>query len=434
MFNFSSITQDYARVPVPRKDLRKWYSLAAVLIVTNINIPTLILGAQLGLQSSFSVLVIAVVVSFVLVNLVAALTTSAAYATKLSAAMLIRYTFGSVGGRIISLFIVMSMTGWFAVQTEVFATSIMKISDDFLDLPLARVPTIIMSVVLMTSTALIGYKAIEKLSFVSAPLLLILVITPFFMFDLDEGFSEIIGHVPEKQLTFSMLITILIGGFISWPVNVPDITRYARSMKDSQIAVFMNFTVASSLLILMTALLGVFTGETDFIKIMYGVGLGVPALLVLMFASWTTNDSNLYSSSLALAGVIDTFKKWQLVIVAAVIGGCLATYGILDKFIPWLVFLGIVTTPISGVLGADFLSNRSFYKAENLSILAKFRAHTLCAWLLAVLLAFATTPSENNGLGLFTWTTIPPVDAFFVSVILTLLGDWIYKRKYRLNE
>ena len=81
----------------------------------------------------------------------------------------------------------------------------------------------------------------------------------------------------------------------------------------------------------MSIALVIISGEKELTEIMYVAGWGVPAMIVLMIATWTTNDTNLYLSSLSLTAVFEKYRKWQVTTVCAIIGTIVAVAGIVDN-------------------------------------------------------------------------------------------------------
>jgi cytosine permease len=147
---------------------------------------------------------------------------------------------------------------------------------------------------------------------------------------------------------------------------------------------------------------------------MSSLGWTIPALIVLIFASWTTNDNNLYSASLGLSAIYPKIEKWKLAVVAGVLGTLLAIMGILDQFIPWLILLSIVIPPVAGIYIADHLAlNRKSKKIES-----GFNSTAFMVWIIASFIGYAATPIASQGLGLLTLTTIPALDSIVVAFVL----------------
>ena len=121
---------------------------------------------------------------------------------------------------------------------------------------------------------------------------------------------------------------------------------------------------------------------------MLAIGLGVPSLLVLIAAQWTTNDNNLYTSSLGLSNIFKT-KKSNIVLVLGVLGSLLGAFGMANYFISWLSILGIGVPPMAGIILADyFIIHKGSYDLENDSKLPAWNYYALVSWLIAGIVGY----------------------------------------------
>ena len=82
--------------------------------------------------------------------------------------MLCRYAFGKYGSQVISLMIVVTLIGWFSVDTYMIGQASNAL---FPALPI--IPIAIIAGIGMTATALFGMKWMSKLSDIAVPLVLI---------------------------------------------------------------------------------------------------------------------------------------------------------------------------------------------------------------------------------------------------------------------
>lgn len=80
------------------------------------------------------------------------------------------------------------------------------------------------------------------------------------------------------------------------------------------------------------------------------IWLGVPALVILIFSTWTANSVNLYSSSLSMSATIMSVKPWVFTILGGILGGIVAVVGIVESFVPFLLILGVIIPPHCGDL------------------------------------------------------------------------------------
>jgi purine-cytosine permease-like protein len=90
------------------------------------------------------------------------------------------------------------------------------------------------------------------------------------------------------------------------------------------------------------------------IQTMLSLGLGIPALLIVLLAAWANGASNLYSGSLVLAAVFQRSRRSTVTIGGAILGLGAALSGVTDQVVPYLLLLSIAIPPIAGVYLSRF--------------------------------------------------------------------------------
>ncbi|MGD8358796.1 MAG: cytosine permease, partial [Lysobacterales bacterium] len=156
----------------------------------------------------------------------------------------------------------------------------------------------------------------------------------------------------------------------------------------------------------------------SFINILTSLGFGVIGLLVLIFATWTTNTGNLYSNALVLKTIFTRVPQWLLVLALGVLGTIMAVAGITQYFIGFLIFLGIAIPPVAGIYIADyFFVHKRNYRVERLGTQPAIAYPAFVAWMLGAGVAYLTT------YGYFTLTSIPACDAILVAFVAYLLDN-----------
>jgi cytosine permease len=168
-----------------------------------------------------------------------------------------------------------------------------------------------------------------------------------------------LNHKPDPYpVTLGAAASIVAGGFIVGAITSADIFRYARPrMKD----IFLAATVAmvvSAFLHLVGSVLAMNTGVyherlPELVIDNQYLGLGFIGFLVLLLAQWTTNDSNIYSSVLALNNIFRT-KRWIVTIGAGVFASFFAAFGILERLELFLKILAVSIGPIGGIFICDY--------------------------------------------------------------------------------
>lgn len=427
--NKKPLVKDYEREPVPQDQRKGWGRLSLVWLGGIIALSATALGGALGGGLSLSEAVIASFIGCFLLAILSALCGVVGAKTGLSTPMVSMFALGRYGSYAVSIIIAVALFGWFGVQLDLFGSTLHYVIKDIFNVSIHPKILIVIGGILMTTTAFIGYKAIEKLSIISVPLLGILLIASLFKVMSGRSFSEVLDTpLTGDPLTIGLSVSLIIGSLATGAIIGPDISRYARSTKDAVISSFVGFFGGFSVVLIIAAILAKATAEVDIVAIMLGLGWGTAAMMILILAQWTTNDNNLYSSALGFAVVFKKVPKYVLTITAGIIGTVMAVAGIYDSFIPFLIFLSALIPPIGGVYVGNFLLNRDKFNYKNLENVKNVNLVGIVIWGIASLVAFATTPSPN-GFGLFTLTGASGFDAFLVAFVLQLIASKVLKDK-----
>src|SRR5699024_9521922 len=117
--------------------------------------------------------------------------------------------------------------------------------------------------------------------------------------------SETLAIIPVGEVTVAAGIVMVVGSFAGGAAAQADITRYSKDGKAAWIATIFGYLIANSFVIIAGYLTSLATGEDSLPHAMIMLGLGFGALIVLILAQWTTNDNNLYTSSLSLSNIFN---------------------------------------------------------------------------------------------------------------------------------
>lgn len=424
---------DYEREPVPSSLRKGWIPLSLVWIAIGIDISSMLLGAQLGGGMDFWDAIGAVMLGSLLLGIMGAICAYIGAATGLSTAMITRYAFGEYGARLISAIIGVSLLGWFGVQAGFFAQNVQIALDSVLGIQMDESVLSVIGGLLMMSTAIYGYRALEKLSSWAVPLMALLIIISIVLTFSAHPLAEIASMgTTVEPMSFGMAVSLVIGIFVVGTIITPDISRWARTRKDAVLASFFGFFIGNSFMIVVAIILSKAMGTSDLTTIFLGLGLGIPAILVITLAQWTTNTSNLYSSSLGFSVVFGKVPKTLITVVAGLLATGLAYLGIYDKFITFLSFITMLIAPVGGICIAEYyVVNRTAFAFEKEH--KQLIARSLVSWLLASFLAYCTTAAPD-GLGLFHVTTVPALDGFLSGVLFQIVLGKVLQKSEMTNQ
>ncbi|MDQ0341170.1 cytosine permease [Caldalkalibacillus uzonensis] len=343
---------DNALNPVPEEERRPWWEITFVTSGFCLAVSGMFAGAAIAAGLTIQQVIAAILIGNLVLALYGGFTGGIGAKTGVSTAMLSRYAFGRFGSLVISLLWAITLVGWFSVQTGFFGQTIHAMFPEGGFLTSAPVAAA-WGGALMIFTAYFGFCGIRFLSNIVIPLLLILsVVGVVKSISYVGGWANIPQEVADP-MTLIEAVVLVVGTFAVGAVIQPDITRYAKSAKDAWIAIIIGMVIANGFIIFAGAITARAMGTGDLPAVMLQLGLGLPALIVLIAAQWTSNDSNLYSASLSVSNMIRV-ERSKVALVVGIIATILGAAGFANYFVNWLSALGVAIPPIAGILIADY--------------------------------------------------------------------------------
>lgn len=394
--------EDFERKAVPHEKTLSWQHIALVYIGVAITIPAFLLVANIALSLGYSSACWAVLLSSGILSLFGMLTGAVGSKTNLSSYMIITKVFGDYGAKIINILFAITLSGWFGVTLSFFAQAANNI------MVLNYQSWLIIGTFLMVLTAIYGFKGLHTFSLIAVPFLLIFLYG-FSAIPLKEvSFVDILAIEGNHQISFGSAVSMLVGGLMVGVAIFPDLTRYTKSVKDGVIAGAVSFmTVILFALPIMIPIL--YYQQANIVEIIQNFGYPFLALLLIVLASWSSNDNNLYSGALSLAAVFKNVSKNVIVLAIAFLGYICSAVNITGYFIAFLMFLSAIIPPIASVYTVELLVK----KEPEVYGVVNWKA--IISWFLGVFVAVLTTPTGAYGLGIMHLTTIPALDSYIIS-------------------
>lgn len=278
-----------------------------------------------------------------------------------------RSAFGINGRYIASVVMFIVGVGWFGVQTGMVGSAAYEIVKDLVP-AIAFTPRVWMVItgVLMASVAIFGYKAIVWLNRLAIPGLVVLLAWLTYKIVAVYG-DKLDSFQATGDIGFFAVINLLPAGMAAALILGADYGRYVKSGRaalGAPLSVIVFFAVIAILGVVSAAV----AGHWDPVQIFVDLGLGVFGLLMLILAAWTTNVTNIYVASLALANMTGWLRV-RTSTIASVAGILLAVAGIysFQGLVNYLTLITALLIPTTGVLVVDyFVRNRRQMLAEEL--------------------------------------------------------------------
>ncbi|WP_165324327.1 cytosine permease [Rhizorhabdus phycosphaerae] len=397
---------------VGSSDFRPWTFFAAIQIGTAICVPMFALGGDLGSHSRFLDLPLPVLVASSIVALMSMATGYVGMTARLPTSVFTRTTFGVAGAKLLAAVLILTLLGWFGIQIEMLARAVVGLLASQFGISVPLTVVIVASGLLVSTTGIIGVKALGKLATITVPFLLAVITVPLWLafgrFDVAERLAA-----PPSLPAYDAgtIISIIAGGYMTGIAVTPDVSRFLATRRDMVLGPVVALGIVLPFLILLSASLAVIYGTGDLIGIMTRAGLAAPALAILILATWSSNDKNLYESALSLSALVPGIPRWILATGAATVGIAFAAMGIFGHFIAFLVMLGIVIAPVAGLYTVDFVLRPDRYAPSAEPETRAVRPLPFAIWALASLIGWSTLPASGGGLGLFALTGVSTLDA-----------------------
>lgn len=350
----SRIDADYSLEAVPKSARKGFWNMFFVMLGFTFFSASMSVGAKLGNGLDLSAFFWACLIGGAILSAYCGILAFIGSDTGMTMDLLCRRTFGTKGCYLSSVILGFTQIGWFGVGVAMFsipAAELLGVNEWVLTIAAG---------LLMTATAATGMKALEIVSYISVPLIVVLGVYSMVTAACGGGGLSAIFAQSAGGITLITGIGYVIGSFISGGTATPNFIRFAKNSKIAVWTTVIAFFLGNTLMFCFGAVGGAFTGMDDIFYVMIAQGLAIPALIVLGANIWTTNNNALYTGGLAIAnisGIRMKITSW----IAGIIGTVLAIW-LYWNFVGWLNILNCALPPIGVIVILDYFKNRGKYK------------------------------------------------------------------------
>lgn len=404
-----------ARTPVADEETVSGFQIGIVLIGIAITLPLLYSAGELVRGIGLSKGIIAAVTGAIILSVMSVPAAIVGARTRLSSYMIIEHTFGYAGAKFVNFWFGIFLLGWYAVTAELFGRTLYLAAGQLTSFTLSEPFYTIVSSILVIVTTVYGFKAIDRLALIAVPFLLLALIAVVVVSLRQTSFADLLG-IHGEGIDMATAISAVVGAAIVGVVLTPDLTRYTRTTFDCVVASFVGQgggMISAYVLGMIPVLVW---NELEPMNYMFIIGYGGLALGVLVFATWTTNTVNLYSTALAARASIPIGHYRSVVVVSGIVGTAAALIGIAGNLIDFLVVLGLLVPPIAGVYLCDFfLLGRTDFSAARLAERPPIRVNAVVAGIGSGVLAAWMYYSD------LSLTSLAPLDSLVISIVVYLV-------------
>lgn len=419
----NQLTVDYSHEPIPENEKRHSWRLFGIWIVTTINLAYLSFGIALSQSVAPEIMIPAALVGNFILAGSFCLSAWIGSKTGLPIGALLPHSMGKYPAYAVLCMVGLSLAGWFGFQLELFTKATVQVVFGAVDNPALNFAITVLGGLLMMTSAVIGFKAVDRLSQIGMPVLFILMLWPVIQFFMDgHQFSDLTFPAGDKNsLTFGAAASLFVAGSALGMLTAPDVSRYTRSPAGAVVATGSAVFIGGSAIFICALLLGYLGLASDLAGVLIAFHMGFLGLILLFLATWTTSDTNIYMSSLAFAAIFKSVRKWKIALMIGFLGICVAQFGIVARFLEYVGLMGLFFPPAAAIFVIDYFTNPSKYARIVYGAGApvpNIRVEALIAFLFGMGVNYSTESADTIGAGLISLTTIPAVDGFLASACL----------------
>lgn len=273
-----------------------------------------------------------------------------------SAMETVRISFGQKGAILFSILNVLQLVGWTAVMVISGAQGAQLV------LPLGIPVWSAIIGALIIVWVLSGVKTLDRINMIAMAALFILTIV------LSAVVFKASSHIaPSESMSFGLAIELSVAMPLSWLPLVSDYTRNAKKPFKATLTGSLVYFLTSSWMYVIGLGAAIFTGESDVAKIMMNAGLGIAALIIIIFATVTTTFLDVFSAGVSTSAISQKLKEKPVAIVVCVLGVLLAIFTPITEYENFLYLIGSVFAPMIAILITDFFLLKKDFSEKSFS-------------------------------------------------------------------
>lgn len=277
--------------------------------------------------------------------------------TRKSAMETVKISFGQKGGLLFAVLNVLQLVGWTAIMIYDGALAANGIFQTG-----AWIWCLIIGILIILWIA-VGITNLGKINTIAMAALFILTILLCKVIFFGSGSSGV--DMNGGAMSFGAAVELSAAMPLSWLPVISDYTREAQKPVKATAASVIVYGAVSCWMYVIGMGAAIYTGESDIAVIMAKAGLGIAALLIVVFSTVTTTFLDAYSAGVSSESIFAGLKGKHVGIAAAVIGTAAAILFPMDDITDFLYLIGSVFAPMIAVQIADIFILRKERKTSD---------------------------------------------------------------------
>jgi nucleobase:cation symporter-1, NCS1 family len=205
-----------------------------------------------------------------------------------------------------------------------------------------------------TGWALSGQKTWRWLNNASVALLLLLCAALTYAAFSGGGLGDLLSRGPTGELPFGIGLDLAIALPISWLPLIGDYSRFAKKSRSGFIGSWLGYFIGGTWMFTVGLVLALATGQSDPVPGMIVLGLGLPALIIVLLSTFTTAFMDVYSTAVSALNILPRMREKAGILFGGLLGTGIALVFPMDQYESFLLLIGATFVPYFGVVLADY--------------------------------------------------------------------------------
>lgn len=404
--------QGFAHSAVPEEATGPARTVFFIVAGSCCGLPVFILSSNVTAGLGFRRALTAFIVGSIISGVLGGLSAYAGARTRMSLPLLAQRTFGHWGAQVVKLAIALSLIGWFGVIVSVLGATMSTTVQRVFAVTVPPAAISIPLSALVTFVVLKGVTGLERLGQVIVPLtaILLAIAAALTVGKLDAN----VNGSGSGALGFGAAVSAIVGSYIVGITIQPDYGRFVRRPLGAGLACLMALGVAYPLVLFMSAIPSTALGQPDLIAALTALGIGLPALGLLLTGAWMDSSACMYSGSLSLANLFPRWPLNRIVVGVGIFGAVLALLHVEDHFMPFLELLSIALPPVAAVQCSEAI--RPTHPMQSTTDDPAFRWSAIAAWIVGTVFGLASAHAGISITGIATLDSI--IGALAATIVL----------------
>jgi putative hydroxymethylpyrimidine transporter CytX len=212
--------------------------------------------------------------------------------------------------------------------------------------------------IVTTLWAVLGHRFWKWVQRIAVTALLLLCCVMTYVLFSQYGWDQLTKISSKGSMPFMVGLDLVIAMPMSWLPLVCDYSRFGKSTPAAFWGTWIGYFLVSSWMYVLGLSAALATGsatpESMVLQLMVGMGLALPAVMIVLFSTFTTTFLDIYSTAVSSLNIWPKLGERRGSILCGILGTALALVFPATAYESFLLFIGSVFCPLFGVVLADY--------------------------------------------------------------------------------